>query len=72
MSKKELIVPLFLFGCVAVLFSMLEYSFGQSPADCQAYAKRVQADYLQSSPGGSPRITIFLKPKFFGKISTAI
>ena len=37
MSKKELIVPLFLFGCVAVLFSMPDDSFGQSPADCQAY-----------------------------------
>ena len=44
MSKKELIVPLFLLGCVAALFSMPEDSFGQSPADCQAYAKRVQSD----------------------------
>lgn len=44
MSKKELIVPMFILGCVAVLFSMPDDSFGQSPADCQAYAKRVQSD----------------------------
>lgn len=44
MSKTKLIVPMVLFGCVAILFSAPENSFGQSPADCQAYAKRVQAD----------------------------
>lgn len=62
MSKIVAIVPLVILIAVVGLLSLPVNSFGQSPLDCEAYAKRVEMDsgsMLGGAARGAARGAIF-------------